>query len=106
MAADTVLGRSGSGDIDDIQIVANHIASNAVTTAKVLDANITLAKLANISTDSLIGRDTAASGVPENILLNSTLEMDGSGNLRRAALTGDVTASARSEERRVGKECR
>src|SRR5688572_27304724 len=102
MAADTVLGRSGSGDIDDIQIVANHIASNAVTTAKILDANVTLAKLANIATDSLIGRDTAASGVPENILLNSTLEMDGSGNLRRAALTGDVTASAGSNTTAIG----
>jgi hypothetical protein len=75
---------------------ATSIASNAVTTAKIADANVTLAKLANIATDSLIGRDTASSGVPENILLNTTLSMDGSGNLQRAALTGDVTASAGS----------
>jgi hypothetical protein len=57
---------------------------------------VTFAKMQNIVTDSLIGRDTATTGDPENILLNATLEMDGAGNLRRAALTGDVTAPAGS----------
>lgn len=76
------------GDKGDITV------SSTGTVWTIDPAVITLAKMANIATDSLIGRDTAASGVPENILLNATLEMDGSGNLRRAALTGDVTASA------------
>lgn len=75
---------------------ATAIGANKVLTAMIADAQVTLAKLANIATDSLIGRDTAGSGVPENILLNATLSMDGSGNLQRAALTGDVTASAGS----------
>lgn len=57
---------------------------------------VTFAKMQNIATDSLIGRDTAGTGDPENILLNATLEMDGAGNLRRAALTGDVTATTGS----------
>ncbi len=57
---------------------------------------VTFEKMQNIATDSLIGRDTAASGDPENITLNGTLEMDGASALRRAALTGDVTASAGS----------
>jgi hypothetical protein len=70
------------------------ITANAVTTAKILDANVTLAKMANITTDSLIGRDTAASGVPEVITLDTTLVMNGSQVLGRAALTGDVTTSA------------
>ena len=75
---------------------ATTIAANAVTTAKILDANVTLAKLANIPTLSLVGRNTAASGVPENILLGASLSMDGAGNLQRAALTGDVTAPVNS----------
>jgi len=54
--------------------------SNATTIAN--DA-VTFAKLQNIATNSLVGRDTASTGDPENILLDAaTLEMDGSGNLR------------------------
>ena len=67
--------------------------SGALTIAN--DA-VSFAKMQNIATDSLIGRDTASTGDPENILLNATLSMDGAGNLQRAALTGDVTASAGS----------
>lgn len=57
---------------------------------------VTFAKMQNIPTDSLVGRDTAGTGDPETILLNATLSMDGAGNLQRAALTGEVTASAGS----------
>ena len=57
---------------------------------------VTFAKMQNIATDSLIGRDTAGTGDPENITLNATLSMTGAGALQRAALTGDVTASAGS----------
>lgn len=64
--------------------------------ATVANDAVTFAKMQNIATDSLIGRDTAATGDPENIALNATLEMDGAGALRRAALTGDVTATAGS----------
>jgi hypothetical protein len=73
---------------------ATSIASDAVT----------FGKMQNIPTDSLIGRDTASSGDPESILLNATLEMDGSGNLRRAALTGDVTASADSNATTIAND--
>ncbi len=67
-----------------------------VGTANITDNSITLAKIQTIVTDSLLGRDTAGTGNVENILLNATLSMDGSGNLQRAALTGDVTATAGS----------
>ena len=73
-------------------------------TADVKNDSVTFAKMQNIATDSLIGRDTASSGDPENILLNATLEMDGSGNLRRAALTGDVTASAGSNATTIAND--
>jgi hypothetical protein len=58
--------------------------------------SITFAKMQNISTDRLLGRDTAASGDPEEISLDATLEFTGSASIRRAALTGDVTAAAGS----------
>jgi hypothetical protein len=62
-----------------------------------IDAGVvSFAKMQNIPTDSLMGRDSAGPGVPESILLNATLSMDGAGNLQRAALTGDITAPAGS----------
>ncbi len=57
---------------------------------------VTFAKMQNITTDRLIGRDTAGTGDPEEISLNSTLEFTGASSIQRAALTGDVTASAGS----------
>jgi len=50
----------------------------------------------NIATARLLGRETAASGVIEEISLNSTLELVATTTLQRAALTGDVTATAGS----------
>lgn len=72
------------------------IASNAVTTAKIADASVTLAKVANIATDRLLGRDTASSGVVEELTVGGGVEFSGSGGIQRSALTGDVTASAGS----------
>ena len=64
----------------------------SVSTAKVINDAITFAKLQNIATDSLIGRDTAGTGDAESITLGASLGMSGAGVLQRAALTGDVTA--------------
>jgi hypothetical protein len=75
---------------------ATTIANNAVITAKIINDAVTFAKMQDIATDSLIGRDTAGTGDPENITLNTTLSMTGAGALQRAALTGDVTATAGS----------
>lgn len=78
------------GDYGDITI------SGSVT-ALTIDANVvSFAKFQDISTDRLLGRDTAGTGDPEEISLNATLEFTGSGSIQRAALTGDVTASAGS----------
>ncbi len=57
---------------------------------------LTFAKIQQIGTDKLLGRDSTGTGDVEVISLNVTLEFDGSLNLRRAALTGDVTAPAGS----------
>lgn len=85
---------TGSGN--GTQIGTGAIAADAVTTAKILDGNVTLAKLANVATDRLIGRDTAGTGVPEALTVGGGIEFTGSGGIQRSALTGDVTASAGS----------
>lgn len=72
------------------------IANNAVTTAKVNDAAITFAKIQDITTDRLLGRDTAATGDVEELTVGGGLEFSGAGGIQRSALTGDVTASAGS----------
>ena len=66
-------------------------------TTWLIDADVvTFAKMQNIATDRLIGRDTAASGDPEELTVGGGLEFTGSGGIQRSALTGDVTASAGS----------
>lgn len=66
-------------------------------TAEVIADSIIFAKMQNIATDSLIGRDTAGTGDPENITLNTTdLEMNGSQvlQLKATAVTpGSYTAA-------------
>lgn len=47
------------------------IANNAVTTAKIADAQVTLAKMANLAQDQFIGRVTASTGVPETATITA-----------------------------------
>jgi len=71
------------------------IANNAVTTAKILDNNVTLAKFQQIATDSLLGRDSSGTGNIEVISLDSTLSLFG-GSLGRQGISGDITIGAGS----------
>ena len=64
--------------------------------ANVPDDAITFAKMQNIATDRLLGRDTASSGNVEELTVGGGVEFTGSGGIQRSALTGDVTASAGS----------
>jgi len=57
---------------------------------------VTLAKMANMNTDRLLGRDTAAAGAVEELTVTGGLEFTGAVGIQRSALTGDVTASAGS----------
>lgn len=58
---------------------------------------VTFAKMQNITTDRLLGRDSSGTGNVEEITVAAGgLEFSGSGALIRSALTGDVTASAAS----------
>ncbi len=75
-----------TGDVTSVGDGVTTIANNAVTFAKMQD----------IATDVLIGRDTAAVGDPEQITVGGGLEFTGTGGIRRSALTGAVTAPAGS----------
>jgi hypothetical protein len=66
---------------------------STVATADIDDNAVTFAKLEDIASGHLIGRHTAGAGDPQSIGIDGGLELQGA-NLRRAALTGDVTASA------------
>lgn len=58
------------------------------------DDSITFAKVQEVSTDRLVGRDTAGTGNLEQISVGGGLEFTDSGSLRTSAFTGDVTKAA------------
>jgi hypothetical protein len=66
-----------------------------LATAYIADEAVTFAKMQHISTAHLLGRHSSGSGDVQQIGIDGGLELQGA-NLRRAALTGDVTASAGS----------
>jgi hypothetical protein len=59
------------GDKGDITVSSSgtnwQIDANAVGTTEIADTAVTLAKMANLAQDTLIGRQTASTGVPEAI---------------------------------------
>ncbi len=65
---------------------------------------VTLAMMANLATDRLIGRDTAGTGDPEALTVGGGLEFTGSAGIQRSALTGDVTASAGSNATTIAND--
>ncbi|TXH54516.1 MAG: hypothetical protein E6Q97_10825 [Desulfurellales bacterium] len=87
---------SGSNTIQRAALTGDVTASANSNTTTIASGAVTLAKMANIATDRLIGRDTAGTGAPEALTVGGGLEFTGSGGIQRSALTGDVTASAGS----------
>jgi hypothetical protein len=57
---------------------------------------VTLAKMADLPTDRLIGRDSAGTGVPEAISVTGGIEFTGSGSLQVGAFSGEVGKTAGS----------
>lgn len=55
---------------------------------------VSFAKIQQIATDRLLGRDTAATGNVEELTVSGGVEFTGSGGIRTSAFTGDVTKSA------------
>lgn len=58
------------------------------------NAGILLTQLQDISTDRLVGRDTAGSGPPEQLTVSGGIEFTGAGGIQTSAFTGDVTKAA------------
>ncbi len=68
--ANVTAGKLASDAVTTVKILDSNvttakIADANVTTVKILDANVTLAKMANMATASILGRNTAGTGVPE-----------------------------------------
>lgn len=83
-------GGISDGDKGDITV------SSSGTVWTIDNDVVTFAKMQNITSDRLLGRDTASSGDVEEITVGGGIEFTGSTGIQRSALTGDVTASAGS----------
>lgn len=83
------------GDKGDITVASGvwTIDNGVITTIKLADRSVTAAKLFQVGHQKLIGRHGAGDGDAQEIGLDGGLEFQG-GNIRREALTGDVTAPA------------
>ena len=80
--------------IDDGTVTAAKIASDADTTAKILDANVTLAKIQNVAANSILGRNANSSGVLTEVALATTQILIGDGTgFTAAAISGNATMS-------------
>ena len=78
--------------IADDAVGADQLASSAVVTASVVDANITLAKIANQAANTVLVRDANSSGVVSAKAVTDTQILIGDGTgFTAAALSGDVT---------------
>lgn len=87
---------AGQAKVKRAALTGDVTASADTNTTTIANAAVSLAKMANLATDRLIGRDTAGTGVPEALTVGGGVEFSGAGGIQRSALTGDVTASAGS----------
>jgi len=81
-------GGISDGDKGDITV------SGSGATWTIDNGVVTLAKMADLATDRLIGRDSSGTGVPESLTVGGGIEFTGSGGIQTSAFTGDVTKTA------------
>jgi hypothetical protein len=102
--ANVTTPKIADGNVTDVKLAANAVTAAKildanVTTTKIADKNVTLAKIADIATASFVGRNTAATGVPEVLTIAQVKAMLGliAGNLSvriyHATPSGAVTGS-------------
>lgn len=68
-------------------------ATNSAGVVTIANDAVTFAKMQNITTDRLLGRDTAGTGDVEELTATGGIEFTGTG-IQTSAFTGDVTKSA------------
>ncbi|MBL9046613.1 MAG: DUF2793 domain-containing protein [Tabrizicola sp.] len=90
---DAILG-TNTGD-QTITLTGAVTGSGTGSFATTLANNtVSFGKLADIGTDTLIGRDTTGTGDPEAIAVTGGIEFSGSGSTQTSAFAGDVTKAA------------
>jgi hypothetical protein len=62
--------------------------------ATIANNAVTFAKVQQIATDKILGRDTSGTGVVEELTVGGGVEFTGSGGIQTSAFTGDVTKAA------------
>lgn len=87
---------NGSSEIQRAALTGDVTASAGANATTIANDAVTFPKMQNITSDRLLGRDTAASGDVEEISVGGGVEFTGSAGIQRSALTGEVTASAGS----------
>ena len=111
IATDSILGRAtaATGAVEVLTALPWEFTGDVTRAADsnataIATAAVSLAKMANMATDRLIGRDTAATGVPEALTVTGGVEFSGAGGIQRSALTGDVTATAGSNATTIAND--
>ena len=81
-----------TGDVTLTNAGVTSIGADKVITVKILDANVTNAKLANMAANTVKVRNANSSGVPSDVALATTQVLIGDGTgFTAAALSGDTT---------------
>ena len=98
-------GSQGPAGTSGITALTGDVTASGTGSVATTIANqvVTFAKMQHISTAHLLGRHSGGSGDVQQIGIDGGLELQGS-NLRRAALTGDVTASAGSNTTTIAND--
>lgn len=92
-----------TGTPDYITISGQAITRGQIDLATDVTGDLPFANIAQITTDRLLGRDTAGTGDIEQLTVGGGVEFTGTG-IQRSALTGDVTASAGSNSTTIAND--
>ena len=86
---------SGSNGVGIVTLTGDVTGSGTGTVPATVAANaVTFAKMQQIATDRLLGRDSLLTGDVEQLTVGGGIEFTGSGGIQTSAFTGDVTKAA------------
>jgi hypothetical protein len=86
---------SGSNGVGIVTLTGDVTGSGTGTVPATVAANaVTFAKMQQIATDRLLGRDSLLTGNAEELTVGGGIEFTGSGGIQTSAFTGNVTKAA------------